>query len=86
MLLTIMFNWIVSVYAIRSHNNLRFKKDWVVNQSNSLSSIRKITYFIFVCLVNKSSSGSSLSITTKKVKLKHNNVLVADPARWQKVS
>ena len=76
MLLTIMFNWIVSVYAIRSHNNLRFKKDWVVNQSNSLSSIRKIIFLLFVGLVNKWNSGSNLSFTTKQVKLKHNNVFI----------
>ena len=62
--------------SIRSHKNLQFNKNWAVNELNSSSSARITTCFIFICLVNKSSSDPSLSLTTKQVKLKYNNLFV----------
>ena len=62
--------------SIISHKNLQFNKDWAVNKPNSLSSARITTCFIFICLINESSSDSSLSLTTKQVKLKYNNLYI----------
>ena len=62
--------------SIISHKNLQFNKDWAVNKPNSSSSARITTCFIFICLINKSSSDSSLSLTTKRVKLKYNNLYI----------
>ena len=65
--------------SIISHKNLQFNKDWDVNKPNSSSSARITTCFIFICLINKSSSDSSLSLTTKRVKLKYNIYIYIKP-------